>query len=117
MFHRYDCLSSNALNFPLHPYCSDWHTHNAPCVPDIGAIRAQNMYHRGVGFGCYNFCMMVAGSLMSYATGLVLDTYTSDVAIKVKILAFSYFVLFLMNIQAIPVRSGGEGVLGIHARS
>eukprot|EP00904_Undaria_pinnatifida_P006879 jgi/Undpi1/3320/HiC_scaffold_15.g06693.m1 len=41
---------------------------------------------RGVGFGCYNFCMMVAGSLMSYATGLVLDTYTSDVAIKVTLI-------------------------------
>eukprot|EP00904_Undaria_pinnatifida_P006872 jgi/Undpi1/3314/HiC_scaffold_15.g06688.m1 len=41
---------------------------------------------RGVGFGCYSLFTMSAGSLMSYAIGLVLEDYTSDYAIKVTLI-------------------------------
>lgn len=40
--------------------------------------------HRGVGIGCYSFCIIVAGSSMTYGLGLILDNYTSDAAIKVR---------------------------------
>ena len=46
-------------------------------------LRMSRENHRGVGFGCYSLFTMSAGSLMSYAIGLVLEDYTSDYAIKV----------------------------------
>ena len=62
--------------------------HRSACPVHVmmlpGFSRHMCAAHRGVGVGCYTFFMFIGASSATSAAGLVLDTYTSDDALKVK---------------------------------
>ncbi|CAM9695078.1 unnamed protein product [Pylaiella littoralis] len=63
---------------------------------------------RGVGIGCYSFFTTIAGSFMTYIVGVVLDSYTSDNALRITLLVSvcgMYFIsgiIFLMAARYMP---------------
>ena len=64
---------------PLLAFLPSMMTMSYPC-PSVCAV-----LDSGVGIGFYSFFTTIAGSFMTYAVGLILDDYTSDAAIKVRL--------------------------------